>query len=596
MRVHHLFEGGWTTTVTQNTVITPAVVRSSLAVMNQFVREFNRYLKTKNLPEVRMGRPTGSSAYHAVDDPDKIYGDIDLQMIAPQLEPGSQSAYGGFWNKLAHSFIMETMPDYVDAAESKIGHPILRIGADQFVQIDFMWHTPELSDWGAARVTPERGVKGLLFGKMFSVFGEMLGMSIQHAGVQYKTINGLRVPFSKQKGVEINTISSNPKTYIVDILRWIAARQGVKRVKIDPMLAQNSGTDINDVRIQRLVRGVKGFAASAEANGLFGQGDLANYSSADDFITRFVQQYRAESEEEMASAKRDKASTPAAIARAEADREKIRTGLDTVMGYFREGIELEEDWPKWFATGLGAAAVATGMAHRQGPAYDKPQPYVAPVAQVAAAQRPQTAPAPVPQAKVAPAVKSAEPAKTAAKQLPPVEKPQIKNKPITLENPKANVLAQRAQKSGIKGIELAQFLAQMEHESWDFRKMKEVPQGKDYFKRYDPKHAPRTAQKLGNVKAGDGERFRGRGFIQLTGRDNYRAASQALGVDLIKNPDLAARPDIAAEIAIWYWFERVRPGVMDFANTVAVTKRINPALAGIEDRHENFKYYLKYMR
>jgi putative chitinase len=82
----------------------------------------------------------------------------------------------------------------------------------------------------------------------------------------------------------------------------------------------------------------------------------------------------------------------------------------------------------------------------------------------------------------------------------------------------------------------------------------------------------------------------------LTGRDNYRAASQALGIDLLKNPDLAARPDIAAEIAIWYWFERVRPGVMDFANTVAVTKRINPALAGIEDRHENFKYYLKYMR
>ena len=592
MRLHHLFEGGWNTTATQSTVITPAVVRSSLTAMNQFIREFNRWLKTKNLPEVKMGRPTGSSAYHAVDPHDKIYGDIDLQMIAPQIEPGSHSAYGGFWNKLAHSFIMETSPDYVHPTESKIGHPILRIGADQFVQIDFMWHTPELSAWGAARVTPERGVKGLLFGKMFSVFGDLLGMSIQHAGVQYKTVNGERVPFSKQKGVEINTLSSNPKTYIVDILRWIAARQGVQRVKIDPMLAQNSGTDIDDVRIQRLVRGVKGFAISAEANGLFGQGDLANYSSADDFITKFVHQYRAEADAEIASTKRDKAETPAAIARADADREKIRTGLDTVMGYFREGIELEEDWPKWFATGLGAAAMATGMAHRQGPAYDKPQPYVAPVAQVAPAQRPQTAPAQVPQAKVAPAAK-AEPVKAEPKA---VEKPQVKNKPITLENPKANVLAQRAQKSGIKGIELAQFLAQMEHESWDFKKMKEVPQGKDYFKRYDPKHAPKTAQKLGNVKAGDGERFKGRGFIQLTGRDNYRAASQALGIDLLKNPDLAARPDVAAEIAIWYWFERVRPGVMDFANTVAVTKRINPALAGIEDRHENFKYYLKYMR
>lgn len=241
---------------------------------------------------------------------------------------------------------------------------------------------------------------------------------------------------------------------------------------------------------------------------------------------------------------------------------------------------LEEDWPKWFATGLGAAAMATGYAHKQ--SYEKPRPaYDIPPAQVAPAQRPQTAPASIPQPKPAPE----KPAATTKKRTA-----------VELENPKANMLAKIAQSAGIHGIELAQFLAQMEHESWDFKKMKEVPQGKGYFKKYDPKHSPKTAQKLGNKVAGDGERFKGRGFIQLTGRDNYKMASQALGIDLIKNPDLAARPDVAAKIAVWYWLTRVKPSVMDFADTVAVTKRINPALKGIEDRHENFKYYLKYMR
>ena len=89
--------------------------------------------------------------------------------------------------------------------------------------------------------------------------------------------------------------------------------------------------------------------------------------------------------------------------------------------------DLDEDLPAWIGTGIGAAALATGIGHRQGPAYDKPQPYVAPVAQVAPAQRPQTAPAQVPQAKVASAAKT-EPVKTEPKA---VEKPQVKNKPIT---------------------------------------------------------------------------------------------------------------------------------------------------------------------
>lgn len=59
---------------------------------------------------------------------------------------------------------------------------------------------------------------------------------------------------------------------------------------------------------------------------------------------------------------------------------------------------------------------------------------------------------------------------------------------------------------------------------------------------------PTLARKMGNVNPGDGALFAGRGFVQLTWRSNYRKASEKTGYPLEGNPDLAMRPDIAAQI------------------------------------------------
>lgn len=74
--------------------------------------------------------------------------------------------------------------------------------------------------------------------------------------------------------------------------------------------------------------------------------------------------------------------------------------------------------------------------------------------------------------------------------------------------------------------------------------------GAAYFKRmYDPMGSrPDVAERLGNTDPGDGVKFCGRGYVQLTGRRNYAKASATLGVDLVGEPDLAMRPDIAAAI------------------------------------------------
>ena len=165
---------------------------------------------------------------------------------------------------------------------------------------------------------------------------------------------------------------------------------------------------------------------------------------------------------------------------------------------------------------------------------------------------------------------------------------------LSLHNPEAEeVLHRTAKAAGLKGTELAQFMAQTRHESADFSRMKEIGGEKYFNKLYDPKTSPRTAKILGNTKVGDGIRYHGRGFIQITGRDNYRMAGEALNLPLEQKPELASKPAVAAKIAVWYWKTRVKPFVQNFADTAAVTKKINPAMRGLEDRHSNFLDYKK---
>jgi hypothetical protein len=337
-----LKEGGWDTTITQGTVIRPAVVRQVLDQIQRFVDDFNRYLGFKGLGPVEMGRPTGSSAYHERDqrdDPDKVYGDIDLQMIAPPIEGLTYGQYTSYWNKLADEFVKAQHPDYVHDAESKPGHPIVRIGENDWVQVDFMWHTPELRNWGAARVTPEHGVKGLLTGNMYSVLGELLGMSIQHAGVQYKTVGDEPVSFSKQKDTTVHNITTDPSSFIYDIFlhlyRRITGERRIAKDRIDPLLLLNRGTNIEDVRIRDLVDGVKGLARSFELNDMYGKSVLQGFNSAQEFLARFLQRYEEKAMLDVTAKKREKAETPEAKARAAADRQKVLDGLEMVRQLFK---------------------------------------------------------------------------------------------------------------------------------------------------------------------------------------------------------------------------------------------------------------------
>jgi putative chitinase len=94
------------------------------------------------------------------------------------------------------------------------------------------------------------------------------------------------------------------------------------------------------------------------------------------------------------------------------------------------------------------------------------------------------------------------------------------------------------------------------------------------------------ASRMGNGDEGSGEgwKYRGRGLIQLTGKDNYRACGEALGVDLLENPDLVATPQYAALSAGWFWDKNHLNTYADKNDMQGLTKKINGGTHGIEDR------------
>jgi putative chitinase len=173
-----------------------------------------------------------------------------------------------------------------------------------------------------------------------------------------------------------------------------------------------------------------------------------------------------------------------------------------------------------------------------------------------------------------------------------------------------------ASKFGINTpLRVAHFLAQCGHESGGFRLTQEnlnySAKGLNgIFKKYFPTEAAaapynRNPQKIANKvysnrmgngteASGDGYKFRGRGYIQLTGRDNYTAFGKSIGVDIPNNPDVVATTYALASAA-WFFSKNglhkiADEGASDVVVT-KITKRVNGGTIGLPDRIKHFKEY-----
>lgn len=137
-------------------------------------------------------------------------------------------------------------------------------------------------------------------------------------------------------------------------------------------------------------------------------------------------------------------------------------------------------------------------------------------------------------------------------------------------------------------VRIAAFFSQLIHESNAFKATREYDSGSAYEGRVD----------LGNVFKGDGKKFKGRGYIQVTGRNNYSAVSKFIFGDdtLLKNPDLLATPQYAMLSAFWFWDSRKLNALADIDYLKTITKRINGGLNGWNERLANYNRICDYYK
>jgi putative chitinase len=172
-----------------------------------------------------------------------------------------------------------------------------------------------------------------------------------------------------------------------------------------------------------------------------------------------------------------------------------------------------------------------------------------------------------------------------------------------------------ASKFGINNpVKLAHFLAQCGHESGGFKLVSEnLNYSADglrkifpkYFKDVSPDSYARNPQKIasrvygsrmgnGPEASGEGFKYRGRGYIQLTGKNNYKAFSDSIGVDVVAEPDLVATKYPLLSAA-WFFSKNCLGRCVDASDTtvVNVTKCVNGGTIGLPDRLKHFKEYYK---
>ena len=175
--------------------------------------------------------------------------------------------------------------------------------------------------------------------------------------------------------------------------------------------------------------------------------------------------------------------------------------------------------------------------------------------------------------------------------------------------PVLNTAMSRYQIVGAKRI--AAFIAQVGHESGQLTRLVENLNysadalRKTWPSRFNAELASTAARKpeqianiaygnrMGNTAAGDGWKYRGRGLIQITGKKNYGTCGEALGLDLIAQPELLEKPQHACISAAWFWATSGLNTLADLGAFDTITQRINGGQNGAADRQAQYAKALK---
>lgn len=326
-----LFEGGWATTKTQGTVITPDVIKSVVEIMDRVATEFNGHLRELELPSLDFLKPIGSGTWwdeDLKDQPDKVYGDVDYMVAYPTLkltagkDREDEIATVKLYNKELMMWIEADKPKGIDIPESKavstdsslklVAEVPLSDGKLGYVQVDLVVTHKEYQDWAVFRMTPIRNVKGFVLGNLYSSFGEVLDLSIQARGVRAKFEGQVMRPYSTRKNVEEKEISISSRTFMTDIARFFWEQANTDKPFKETPIEGWKGMNPKNPRFEDLCEGIRLLAKTLSSLGEFGT--TIKYKSESDFLKAVFSRYEEKMMTAYNSSKFDKAQSPAAIA------------------------------------------------------------------------------------------------------------------------------------------------------------------------------------------------------------------------------------------------------------------------------------------
>lgn len=313
-KTESITEGGWASTETQNTTITPRTVAEIVHILDGFEASYNAWQAANELDaEIKIGKPKGSGTYYRRDleqDPDREYGDVDVECFVHSRK-GSGSAQRVTEYRRAIKDYCAQSPDFSTDNGTNV---IMRTTAGP-VQVDLIYTFHEHADWSRV-LSPEYRVKGVISTSLTSSIAEALNLSFSSQGIQVKIRNNQPVSFRQSKDTELRTVSINPDNWAQDIYSlYYYLSHGEKPAEMPRDLQAHGGLK-DEQRLSDIVLSIKALASGLEEANLLAHGSLIDIADKKDLIRRVAQIYSAKLEAAENSSKFDKASTPAAVEKA----------------------------------------------------------------------------------------------------------------------------------------------------------------------------------------------------------------------------------------------------------------------------------------
>jgi len=340
--------GGWNTTITQDTNLTPRVVQQAIGEFLHFMDKFSDWLEDAGHKRIRMIGPMGSTYYCFKDDlknnPSKIYGDVDYLVCFPYIGKWENIEYRDYENKCIKFHKDKLQEFYKNKPQNLVGNSIIREEvldvqdkyvvvqtAEGPVQIDLLVALPDYSEWMEHRYVPPKNLKGVVLGSLFSALNHTYSIMIGDRGVVIRIQDGKLVQ-RKRKNVDIRTITLDYSELWVDMFFYFAGyilKDGVQLENYYLEKYRGINTKNNNNILEDACFGMVGFFQALESVGALGN-DIFPEKTANECLKRISDEYMDVTWKQMNHPKFEKAKTYKAKSSAEKFKEDVKIGRNIV--------------------------------------------------------------------------------------------------------------------------------------------------------------------------------------------------------------------------------------------------------------------------